>query len=66
MLCISPPEHWFFVFLRLEKKNPPNTPCNSACHSRRIFYSMRRITGRLYSSDDQFLERDLFIIVRAR
>lgn len=65
MLCISPPEHWFFVFLRLEKKN------------RQILHAIQRVIVveffilcdvllEDYSSDDQFLERDLFIIVRAR
>lgn len=67
MLCISPPEQWVFVFLSLEKKN---RQLLHAIHwIQRVlveYFILCDVLLEEYSSDDQFLERDLYIIVRAR
>lgn len=67
MLCISPPEQWVFVFLSLEKKTA--NYCMQFTEIQRVlveYFILCDVLLEEYSSDDQFLERDLFIIVRAR
>lgn len=62
MLCISPPEQWVFVFLSLEKKTANHWIQRVLVE----YFILCDVLLEEYSSDDQFLERDLFIIVRAR